>query len=177
MELLAYSLMNFWYLVKRGVRQYPIIKSLAYLILVATKRVGVDSISNLLTMVWDDVDGKEFPEQIRKVILQPVIRVLSHELVEVCSRNCRRVCTVGFELTDKEVDGYWNRLTLKDTEEEGEEVEYILTIEDSVKPCVVGFPVGKDAGCPLRNTEKPEEDIGSFLEIVNKVMAFRSNES
>ena len=171
---LAKGLINFMYLVEMGVRQYPIIKSLAYLVLIATKRVGVDSISNVLTTVRDDVDGEEVPEQIRKIILQPVIEVLSRELVDVCSRNCSRVCTGLSELTEKEVEEYWNRLTLK---EEGEEDEFILTIESYNKPCMVGFSVNKDVSCPLCNVEKPEENLSSFLEIVNKVMAFRSNES
>ncbi len=160
-----------------GVRQYPIIKSLAYLILIATKRVGVDFVSNALTMVWDDVDSKESPEQIRKIILQPVIRVLSRKLVDVCSRNCRRMTTDSSELTEKEVEEYWNRLTLKDIKEGEEEVEHILTIETCNEPCVVGFPVNKEVGCPLHNIEKPEENLSSILEIVSKVMAFRSNES
>ena len=176
-ESLVNGLINLMYLAARGVRQYPIIKSLAYLILVATKRFGVGSISNLLTMAWAGEGGKEFPEQIRKIILRPVIGVLNQELADVCSSNCRRMLTDPFELTEREVEEYWNRLTLKDIEEVDGEIVHALTITNTKEPCVVGFPVNKDTECPLYDTEEPEENIGSFLEIVNEVMTFRSNES
>ena len=178
-ESLANGLINFMYLIFRvnetGIRQRTIIKSLTYLMLIAINRIGSESVSNILKGVWDTVDGKEYPEQIRKIILQPVIETLNAELLDVCSSNCSRIITSPTELSEKEIEEYWNILTLKDLEEKEDKAEHALVIECNENPCVAGFFVNKDVGCPLFNMEKPAENLSSFLEIVSKVMTFRSN--
>lgn len=175
---LANGLVNFLYLAFRanemGVRQYPIIKALAYMVLVATQRIGVEKTEMLLTTVWDDVDGREYPEQLRKIVLEPVIDHLNSELSDVCTSNCRRVDADKIDLTEKEAKNYWQRLSVSDSA--SNEDNHFLTFESQKEPCEVGFSVSNEQGCPLTSVENPEDDIHSFLLVVDKVSKYRRGE-
>jgi hypothetical protein len=175
---LCNGLINFLYLAFRaneiGVRQEPIIRGISYLIVVATQRVEPSSVSSILSNVWEGVEGREYPEKVREFILEPVLGTLLTELKDVCTSDCRRVMTDPELLQDGEIKTYWNRLKIgKDAKKER---EGILTIESFKDPCVVGFAVGKDVGCPLCHTDKPYSDIGEFIKVINQVIRFRSSE-
>lgn len=176
---LCNGLINFLYLAFRaneiGVRQEPIIRAISYLIVVATQRVEPSSVSSILSNVWDGVEGREYPEKVREFILEPVLGTLQAELKDVCARDCRRVMTDPELLHDVEINTYWDRLKIgKDAKKERKE---ILTIESFEEPCVVGFAVGKDVGCPLCHTDKPHSDISEFISVIDQVIRFRSSEN
>jgi hypothetical protein len=181
-EILAASLcnglVNFLYLAFRanenGVRQEPLIRAISYLILVATQRLRRDSVSSLLTNVWNDVAGREYPEKVRERILDPVLSTLRTELKDVCASNCRRVMTEPELLQDSEIKAYWDRLK-KDVGTKKER-KRILTIESFKEPCRVGFPVSEQSGCPLCQIENPQSDIVEFIRVVDQVVGFRSIE-
>ena len=171
------GLVNFLYLAFRandnGVRQEPLIRAISYLILIATQRIGHGSVSSLLSSVWDDVAGREYPPKIRQIILEPVLSTLQGELRDVCTSDCRRITTEPGLLQDGEIKTYWDRLRMKGNTEAKKESERILTIESNKEPCKVGLPVNEHAGCPLCRIESPHSDITEFMRIVNQVVRAR----
>lgn len=178
-ESLANGLINFLYLACRvnemGARQFPLIKALSYMILVSTQRLGVETTSKLLSEVWNDVEGREYPEPVIKMILEPVVGLLQRELRDVCTTDCTRISTSKVELSDEEVGTYWDKLTI--TDEIIDKDNQILVIEATDKPCKVGINVDKDSGCPLCNIENPHDDISSFLQVVDTIVRIRSQKN
>jgi hypothetical protein len=174
---LANGLVNILFLAFRandmGVRQEPLIRTIAYLILVATKRVGVDSVTSLLSDVWNDIDGVDYPDELRETILEPVLGVLQSELRDVCTNDCSRVMTEPELLQKKEIEMYWERLRVSDGACRKE--KHFLTMESYKEPCKVGFDVGKEAGCPLLQIEKPQTSIEAFMSVVGRVLEFRTS--
>lgn len=176
-ETLGDGLVNFLYLVFRanenGVRQTPIIRSLAYLTLVCAQRIGVDSAAALLTKVWESVEGREYPEELRKLILQPVLSTLNDEVRDVCTSDCSRVHTDRITLTEDEVKTYWRRLSL--LPDNPKQDDRILAIESYQTPCKVGFHLDKEQSCPLCQNDEPETQIAETLRVIRVVSDVRRN--
>lgn len=174
---LCNGLINFFYLVRRaaegGRRQEPIIRAISYLLLVSVDRFGKESVGALIATVWDDVDGRSYPSELKQVILKSVVGYLQSELKDVCARNCRRVMTDLEILQEEEVEAYWRRLRVAEFAKE--EPKRILTIESNTESCVVGFELSKDIGCPLCNTNNPHEHVEEFLDVVCRVMSYRNS--
>lgn len=181
-EVLAASLcngiINFFYLVlrasERGYRQDPIMRAVSYLILVSVDRFGEETAGNLIATVWDDIDGRSYTPEMKKMILEPVVGYLQSELKDVCAKKCRRVMTDLEILNEEEVETYWQRLRV--TESAKNESKQILIIESTTEPCVVGFELSKDVGCPLCNVENPHEQVEDFLGVASRVMSYRKGQ-
>lgn len=172
---LCNGLLNFLYLAFRanehGVRQEPLIRAIAFLVLVAIQRLGADKTSTLLREAWDSMEGREYPESIRNFILEPVLGTLQAELEDVCVNDCSRVMSDPQVLEKSEIAAYWDRLNPREDAEA--EPERLLRIEAYDSPCRVGFAVGKESCCPLCTIDSPHKNIEEFIEIVDRVMKFR----
>ncbi|WP_081629066.1 restriction endonuclease [Methyloversatilis discipulorum] len=174
---LCNGLINFFYLVlrasERGYRQEPIIRAISYLLLASLDRFGEEAVGNLLASVWDDVDGRSYTPEMRKIILEPVAGYLQSELKDVCAKKCSRVMTDLEILKDDELESYWQRLRITETSKE--KSKRILTIEKTTDPCGVGLDLTQHDGCPLCNDKAPHEHIDAFIGIVGKVITYRKN--
>lgn len=175
---LANGLINFLYLAFRaneiGVRQEPLIRAIAYLIVIAIHRIGQLDIATLFSNVWDSVEGRTYPDKIKGFILEPVLGTLQAELRDVCSRDCERIMTDPVLLQDSEIENYWDRLNPQVIEATKD--KRILTIEAYDKPCKVGFSVSKEKGCPLCNIDNPATVIDEFIKTVDTVVKYRTIE-
>jgi len=156
-----------------GVRQEPLFRTISYLIIVAAHRLGQESVISILTSVWDEVEGIDFPSPVREMILDPVLATLQAELKDVCVKDCRRVSTKPEILTESEIETYWDRLSPESKKSKDD--NRILTIENLKEPCKVGFPVDKDVSCPLAHGEKLPADLNNFVRIVDQVIKFRNS--
>ncbi len=178
LESLGDGLTNFLYLVFRanesGVRQRPLIGVLAYLVLVCCDRIGAADTSRLLSEVWDSVEGRDYPEQVRKIILQPVLLLLQNQVRDVCTSDCRRVSTDLVVLSKEEVKRYWQQLSMVSAGKKKD--DRILTIESYKAPCKVGFPLNKKKNCPLCHNDAPEDNILQTLEVIKVVADFRRSD-
>jgi hypothetical protein len=74
-----------------------------------------------------------------------------------------------------EIDQYWLRLEPDGIEEIRD--RRFLQLEKLDEPCVVGFPVDADNGCPLFHTEPKAKTTADFLAIIKQVAAFRKREA
>jgi hypothetical protein len=153
-DVLSLGLLNLPYFCCRadsvGSEQTPYFKGLAYLLLSLLARSEASAVSELLTKVWDQLDGGKVPHAAREYMLRPVLAQLHGELRDVCTSDCERVSMDLVELTRKEVDQYWLRLGPRAAaRDEDESDDRILTIEHGPSPCRVGFQVDMNHGCPL----------------------------
>lgn len=175
-ESLSEGLLNITSWVERasdqGTPQEPLLRGLAYLILIGNQRLGYDAINNLLNSVWDQDSKHRYTFERRQEILGAILRTLNKEIRDVCTSDCSRVLTDPVLLTEAEINTYWDRLNEASKPEISE--KYILTIIDYKKPCKVGFRLGAKKSCPLEDNSKPERDIAGTLKVIKKVSQFRA---
>lgn len=175
-ESLGNALLNLLFLIFRseesGVRQQPLIRGMAYLVLVCTTRVGADFTAELLKGVWDQASIK-FPDHIRNMALEPIMRAVYGEVRDVCTSDCSRISTQRTLLSKNEVNQYWDRLRVKEGTPERPEPKRILTIEKYDGKCNVGFPLNKEISCPLCDQEEPQENISEVLKVIEAVAKVR----
>jgi hypothetical protein len=178
-QTLANGLINFLYLVSKasdaGIRQEPYIRALSYLTLICIDRVGTTSTEIVLTQIWDDVQGRDYPEEVIEFILEPILDQLGTELRDICTSDCRRVTTDPIQLTEAEIENYWRRLHLPKSEEEEQVAKKVLAIESYKEPCAAGFKVSKDVSCPILSLESPHRNLEETLSIFKKIMRFRND--
>jgi len=176
-EIICIAFQNVLYLAIRcssaGVDQNIIFRSLSYLVLAALDRFQAEEVAALIIKSLTRGDEELMPEEAQDMLLTPVVGQLLSEIQDVCSSDCKRVYVDRHTLLkgDDEVDDYWLRLEpegIKDSEN-----RRILRIEKFDEPCLVGFSVDKDHGCPLFTSEPTVKNVGDILEVIKRAAAFR----
>lgn len=177
-DVLVNGFYNVTYLLLRcssaGVDQKIIIRTFAYLLLAALNILPSETVSELTLNSLTRNDRAKFPPKIQEMLLMPIMNQLLFEIQDVCTSDCKRVSLLDRAALTKdkdEVDNYWLRLEPEGSEECDE--QKILIIEAYDEPCIVGFPVDKENGCPLFGTELTIENTGHFLAVIKRVAAFR----
>jgi hypothetical protein len=155
-----------------GVRQEPLIRGLAYLVLISTIRNGADYTADLLRNVWNSTDVN-FPDEIRDFVLEPIMRTLNAEIRDVCTSDCSRITTSNVTLSEDDVERYWDRLRVSKAVSESPEKKRILTLEKNDGKCNVGFALNAEVGCPLCDQEEPHQNIPEVLRVIEAVAKFR----
>lgn len=178
-QLLSIGLYNVLYLAHRcsnaGVDQQIVFRTFAYLILAALDRLPAESVAVLISDSLSRGEKELLPEEVQDMMLMPIINQLLFEIQDVCFSDCKRMMSLDRStLTEPrdEVDDYWLRLELEDLEERSGE-RRLLRIEKFDEPCLVGFPVDKDNGCPLFHFEPTVKNTADLLAIIKRVAAFR----
>lgn len=180
-KTLHMALVNVSYLVlksmKSGTDQSPMIRAVCYLLMAALRDMEPEAAAELVNVSLYRGKEDEMPEEVRSLLLMPIIDQLLSELQDVCSDDCRRMSVVnGASLTQSadEIATYWERFDLKSSESGEEEQEgRRLLLETTDAPCIVGFPVGPDVSCPLFGVEPTTRNLAEVLGIAKRVIAFR----
>lgn len=175
-DLLAYSLchglLNFLYLISRsegyGIDQKPIIKSLAYLMHFATHRLGPNRTSELIQNFW----GEQFPEEVIKIIFEPVFLTLRSDVEDACMSDCSRIMGDMSSLSEDEAKIFWNRFDESGASSKIEREE-VFRIESYKAPCKVGFDVGVKRNCPIFALDRPHENVNEALRIISEITRAR----
>ncbi len=175
-KTLINSLLNLIFLVFRagdiGVRQEPFIKALSYQVLCAMDRLGSDYVATLLKE-WN-FDDRALPQEIKELILGPVIDTLVTEIRDVCTSDCSRVMTSPLELSERDIELYWFRLSTNGSNENKK--EKVLSMESLKTPCKVGFCVSEEVGCPVNGDKYRKRDTSKLLFDIKKIVDFRKSE-
>lgn len=163
-----------------GVDQGLIFRSLSYLVVVALHRLPAETVADFIMLSIARRRLSDMPEEAQEILLKPLLAQIQFEIQDVCSRNCKRISYSGRaappETTD-EVRDFWIRLEPEGlVKPEPHNANYLL-IEKLDEPCVVGFPVGKDQGCPLFALEPSVKSAGEILAVIKRVIDFRSAEN
>jgi hypothetical protein len=155
-DTLGVGLVNLPYFFGRayraGVEEEPYLQALAYLIVTALSRNDTRSLPVFMREVWDHVEGKRIPDELRAQVLKPVLEQIQRELRDVCTSDCARVTTDPIELHPAEIDRYWLRLRARaeaKADEAKQRPHSVIIIENPKKPCAVGFALTPEQGCPL----------------------------
>jgi hypothetical protein len=183
LEILINALHNLGYLLIRasraGADTTPLSKSISYLILTLLEVLPAD----VLTKFIEDgvYRGKkdEWPEVVREMILMPVVDQLVSEMTDICTSDCRRLvggsARQALSGAEDEIERYWQRFDPAGTSED--EDRRFLWLERNDGPCVVGFPVSAEQGCPLIHVKPTVHNVEELLGIVKRVAASRKAEA
>lgn len=168
------ALANVYYIYLRvmrsGVNQHPIFRSLTYLILLALKKVELERVARTIEAYLVERDGKVLPDQWVDIFLGPILGNLKDELTEVCVPNCARVHMLHGGDTTSEgelVDKYWHRFESVPLEKMDDRV---LWLESNDAPCNVGFQVNEVLRCPLISLEPGVSNLRETLGIAKHVL-------
>jgi hypothetical protein len=95
LEVLAVGLTNIPYLANRceeaGVDQSHIFRPMAYLTLVALNHLPVEKIAKFLIDQVSRGKPDEMPDEVKQMLIKPVVGQLQAELQDVCASDCSRV--------------------------------------------------------------------------------------
>jgi hypothetical protein len=160
-----------------GVEQQPFIRAVGYLILAMLNRISAEKVYAAIHEALVTPGGIPYPEEIRLMVLNPVLGCLLQEVTDVCVMDCVRISSEPVTLDEREIKSYWNRLRsgLID-DEDSDEGRGILILERHEGICQVGFAVDAEKGCPLLRLDK---DILSddLLPTLKRVASFRSSQA
>ncbi|MEB2485491.1 restriction endonuclease [Burkholderia multivorans] len=177
-DVLGIGLTNAGYLFIRssriGMDQQILIRTYAYLILVVLEILPGDVTADIVIDYVNRGEVDRFPGEVLEILLGPVVNQIVAEMQDLCSGDCKRVTLSDRKaLTDdrKELETYWLRFEPDGVKEETDNL--LFRFEKGDEPCVVGFPVDRDNGCPLFAVDPTVKNIGDLMGIVKRVAAFR----
>ena len=181
-ETLSLGLQNIPYLMirstKTGIDQTILFRTFAYLVVLALDALPADAVASIIEESLTRGGEVEFPDDVHAFLLMPIIDQLLSEMQDVCSEDCRRISCIKRKAVTKEndeIENYWLRFETQDQEVD-EDQRYLL-IEKHDAPCVVGFKVDKENGCPLFAFEPTTKNTADLLDILKRVAAFRKAEA
>ena len=92
LEVLAAGLGNIPYLAKRcdeaGINQSHIFRPMAYLTLIALDRMSADGVAKFLVDQVSRGKPEKMPDDVKQMLIEPVVRQLQAELQDVCAADC-----------------------------------------------------------------------------------------
>jgi hypothetical protein len=184
-KTLHMAFLNVSYLVLRSVKsgtdQTPMIRAACYLLMAGLQHMEPEAAEELVNVSLYRGNEDEMPEEVRSLLLMPIIDQLLSELQDVCSDDCRRMSAVkSASLTQSadEIATYWERFDLNGSEsDEDEQDGRRLLLEMTSEPCKVGFTVNSDISCPLFGVEPTIRNLAEVLGIAKRVLAFRKSEA
>lgn len=162
---------------RAGVNQHPIFRSLTYLILLALQKIELERIARTIELFLAERDGKELPSEWTEIFLGPILGNLKDELTEVCVPGCSRVHLLhsGDKTSDGDlVDKYWHRYESPPPERPDDRV---LWLENYHAACDVGFQVSEEIGCPLISLDTAASNLREVLGIAKHVLSARLSQT
>jgi hypothetical protein len=160
---------------RAGFEQFPYFKTIGLLMALAVRRTSAKKVMKFVGVVWDSTDG-EYNETLQQLVLKPVLGQLVREFRDVCTSDCRRVCTDPIELSERDIENYWQRFTVTPSEAGASNSDRgILVIEQDEKPCNVGFKLDHEHRCPLLELDDQQQrPLESVLVTIEGVLKHRS---
>jgi hypothetical protein len=160
---------------RAGAKQEPYLRAVAYSVLVALDSLPAGQTADLVRRAWDFSDAQSWPDEIRSLVLKPVIGLLKDEIRDVCVSDCSRVLFDPVVLTGDQIARYWQRLSvLEATPEPANPKDLVIELHGA--PCKVGFALDHEVGCPLLGMTVWEEEpmeLDKAFEHLKQVIEFR----
>ena len=116
--------------------------------------------------------GDGFPAEAKRLILEPILLAITHEVEDACITDCTRVLGDPSTLTEDEAKIFWKRFDRTGSYKPKDQ-ERVLRIESFSSPCKVGFEVGKQKSCPIFAMDRPQDNIPEALKIISEITKFR----
>ena len=163
-------------MVKTGVDEAPLVRTLCYLILATLRHYHADLLQDLFKVALTNNDEEPMPEKAVDFLLMPIVHGMQDDLQLVCSSDCQRSSREDsvkrWERPDS-LENYWSRFSERGTPPPQPQKGY-HRLERTTEPCIVGFDVSGNVSCPVYQTEPTIERLGAFLEIAAHVVRRRA---
>lgn len=168
-----------------GIEQGPYIDAVGYLILLALTQFPAEAVRFVLENFLDLPDTYKAEGQ--ALALAPILNCLAANVRNACTRDCVRVSLdlagPPDETAEHYAEHYWDGLVAAKESSETDLKSrwpnlrrYSLTLEDSTKPCKVGFELNREVGCPLlhlTNQDGGSPDLARITTVLKKVVTER----
>jgi hypothetical protein len=178
LETTHYALANIFYLFSRiiraGVNQAALFKALTYCILISLRHTTPLEVAALIRTEVAERNGVPLPDEVLKIILEPILNSIAAELADVCQPDCRRISRLRSKDLTSDGDDlatYWQRFVPSGTPKEDD--NRVLWIEHHHTPCDVGFQVNEVKGCPLSFSELSVESLDELMDVAKRVCSYR----
>ncbi|MEX6664792.1 restriction endonuclease [Pseudomonas sp. W2-17] len=178
LETTHYALANIFYLFSRiiraGANQAPLFKALTYCILIALRHTTPLEVAALIRTEVAERNGVPLPDEVLKIILEPILNAIAAELTDVCQPDCRRISRSRVNELTRDGDDlatYWQRFMPSGIPKEDD--NRVLWLEHKHTPCDVGFKVNEVRGCPLSFPELSIKSLDELLEVAERVCSYR----
>jgi len=180
LETFQYGMFNLVYLyariIKTGVDQSSIVKTLSYLLLSTLRDFHPDMILELLKITLRTDADEPMPDKGVEYFVMPILSSLQADLQLVCSSDCGRFSRDDsfkhWEDRDP-LESYWSRFGTRGVPPKTDDGSY-HRLENTRKPCRVGFELADDAGCPLYQMQPEIGNLATFLSTIAHVVRTRA---
>ena len=168
-----------------GIEQGPYIDGVGYLVLLALTHFPAEAVRFVLENFLDIPDAYKTEGQ--ALALAPILNCLAANVRNACTRDCVRVSLdlIGppDETAEHYAEHYWDGLGAAKESSDADLKSrwpnlrrYSLTMENSTKPCKVGFELNREIGCPLlhlTNQDGGSPDLARITTVLKKVVTER----
>jgi hypothetical protein len=161
-----------------GVDEKILQRAFAYLILVALDTLSADDVAEIVLHGINRGEKNKFPKEILEYLLLPILDQLRGEMEDICSSDCDRIMTGRRSRIpeDKdEVSTYWLRLEPHGLEEPKDRPSILL--ENTSRPCKVGFALSDEHRCPLFELRPATENVTSLLATIKTISTYRKRQA
>lgn len=162
--------------VKAGVEERPMVKAIAYLFLANLRHDQSDRLQEVMKIGLRTEDGEPFPAKVVDFLLGPVLDSLRGDLQLVCSSDCDRFFnddSLKHWEHKHPIETYWSRFGRHGAPQRAVD-QSSPRLEQTTKPCKVGFQVDEERCCPLYQTDILIENLNDFFAIATRVVRFRT---
>jgi Restriction endonuclease len=174
------ALVNGFYLMFRadaaGVRFEPVVDALAHLLTHLIARFEPAAIARVTEGSFDAAeDLSDLPEELKRMIIDPVVRRVYQQVANACLADCRRVSGGGRSLLPKaEPASFWQRFqTPPETEVEERDSSPQFYIELNSIPCAAGLPLSEEYNCPMIQFDG-DQPLAELIEKIRLVIINRT---
>lgn len=175
---LANSLSNTLYFIQKlaevGAKQEPLIDGISYLLVGCLLRAEPDVISQIIQMAFQNDSGKDFPIELRNIVLSPILNATMHDLLEVCSYDCGKVIYLGNSPSDDDAARFSSKFIFR-ADKKDESKKQNMTMQKLNEPCQIGLECVDD-NCPLTGEDIEscsDEKLKGYLLTIQRVAKFR----
>jgi hypothetical protein len=137
-----------------------------------------DVLSAFVLAFVGERDDKTFPDDVREMLLMPIIDRLSSELQDICSSDCDRM-SASYNARRLIVDStgnYWQRFERDGLKGEGTSGRTVR-LESLRAPCKVGFAVDESRMCPLFALDPSLDNLAEVLDVLKRVSGYRRKQA
>ena len=161
---------------KSGVDEGPIVKALAYLLLLTVRDHDSDRVLETFAIALRTESNEPMSQEAIAFLIMPILDSLQTDLQLVCTSDCSRFFrddSVKYWEGRDPLDSYWSRFGTRGIPPKAGKGAY-HRLERTTEPCRVGFDMSGAASCPLYEVEPNMDSLAGFLATISQVIRARA---
>lgn len=163
-------------IMKTGVDEGPIVRTLAYLLLSTVRDFHPDLILEMFKLALRTDNDEPMPIKGVEFFVMPTLDSLRSDLQLVCSSDCGRFFrddSLKYWEDRDPFQSYWSRFGARGISPKSGDGAY-HRLERTTEPCQVGFDLCDGGGCPLYQVQPEMEALDTFLGAIARVVRARA---